>query len=136
MAAVCAGLTNAGQPCTAFAVSDSVYCFAHAPERKAERLAARIAGGRARQPLSVAAKPDTMRLRSVEDVQRLLEAVALDAMQMSNGQARNRLLVAVAQVALTAIERADDVTAIRDAVERLRAESRFGIEHPALHVAR
>jgi hypothetical protein len=136
MAAICAGLTNAGQPCTAFAVSDSVYCFMHAPERKAERTAARVAGGRARQPLSVAAKPDTMRLRTVEDVQQLLEAVALDAMQMSNGQARNRLLVAVAQVALTAIERADDVTAIRDAVERLRAESRFGIEHPALHVAR
>jgi hypothetical protein len=122
MAAVCAGLTNAGQPCTAFAVSDSVYCFAHAPERKAERLAARKAGGRARQPLSVAAKPDTMRLRTVEDVQQLLEAVALDALQMSNGQARNRLLVAVAQVALTAIERADDLGAIRAAVDRLRVE--------------
>jgi hypothetical protein len=136
MAAICAGLTNAGQPCSAFAVHDSRYCFTHAPERKAERTAARIAGGRARQPLSVAAKPDTMRLRTVEDVQQLLEAVALDALQMSNGQARNRLLVAVATVALTAIERADDLNAIREAVERLRAESRSGIEHPALHVAR
>jgi hypothetical protein len=122
MAAICAGLTNAGQPCSAFAVHDSRYCFTHAPERKAERTAARIAGGRARQPLSVAAKPDTMRLRTVEDVQQLLEAVALDALQMSNGQARNRLLVAVASVALTAIERADDIGAIRQAMDRLRVE--------------
>jgi hypothetical protein len=136
MAAICAGLTNAGQPCSAFAVHDSRYCFTHAPERKAERTAARIAGGRARQPLSVAAKPDTMRLRTVEDVQQLLEAVALDALQMSNGQARNRLLVAVATVALAAIERADDLNAIRESVERLRAESRLGAGAPGLHVAR
>jgi hypothetical protein len=122
MGAVCEALTKTRQPCTAFAVSDSRFCFAHAPERRAERDAARRAGGRARQPLSLIPKPDHVRLRTVEDIQALLESIAMDALNMSNGLARNRLLVSVATVGLSAIERADDLQAIRESVERLRAE--------------
>lgn len=122
----CAGRTKVGDTCAAFAVTGSDYCFAHAPERAEERLAARRKGGRARQPPNVAAVPERVSLRSVEDVQALLELTVLDTLAMPNGQARNRLLIAAAQVALVAVEKGVDLGAIRDLVERLEAEGRLG----------
>ncbi len=44
----CAGTRKDGSPCTAFALPDSLFCFAHCPSRKAERDEARSRGGRNR----------------------------------------------------------------------------------------
>lgn len=118
----CAGRTQVGEACAAYAVSGSDYCFSHAPERREERLAARRKGGKARQAPSVAAAPENVSLRTVEDVQALLELVVVDTLAMQNGQARNRLLIAAAQAALTAVEKEIDIGAIRELVERIEAE--------------
>lgn len=117
----CAGRTKAGEPCGGFAVTGSDYCFSHAPERAQQRLEARRKGGKAHQPPTVAQVPESVSLRTVEDVQALLELVVTDTLAMPNGQARNRLLIAAAQAALTAVEKEVDLGAIRQLVERLEA---------------
>ena len=42
----CSERRRDGQPCKALVLSDSPYCFAHDPERDAERVEARRKGGR------------------------------------------------------------------------------------------
>jgi hypothetical protein len=42
----CAAARKDGRPCGSFALPDSIYCFSHAPDRAAERMAARRQGGR------------------------------------------------------------------------------------------
>lgn len=44
----CAATTKAGQPCRAFPVGGSLYCFAHDPGLAGARQEARARGGRAR----------------------------------------------------------------------------------------
>ena len=41
----CRAIRKDGQPCTAPTLSDAGFCFAHDPDRAAERLAARQKGG-------------------------------------------------------------------------------------------
>ena len=42
----CAGTRKDGAPCTARVMGEGEFCFAHAPEREAERRAARERGGK------------------------------------------------------------------------------------------
>lgn len=122
-AGTCAGRTRRGEPCGGFAVIGSEYCFAHAPERAAERAAARRAGGRARQAPRAAAVPERVELRRVEDVQALLELAVTDLLAMPNGAHRNRLLIAAAGAALSAIERGAVLGEIGELVKRLQTEA-------------
>lgn len=100
----CSARNARGEPCGAYAVDGSRFCFAHDPERAKERAEARKRGGRNRRTPKGSAPPATVALRSVPDVQRLLEGLALDTLRQENSDRRTRALVAVLGLALKALE--------------------------------
>ena len=84
-----------GEPCPNPAGADG-YCFAHSPNRGAERAEARRRGGRNRHtPHSSAAQPPAA-VRTVGDVLQVLDYALGEALAHDNSIARGRLLVAIA----------------------------------------
>lgn len=100
----CEASNTRGEPCGAFAVDGSTRCFMHDPERAGERAAARKKGGRNRLTPKGSTPPATVRLRTVEDVQRLLETLAGDTLRQENSARRTSAAVSVLSLALKALE--------------------------------
>lgn len=100
----CTERNNRGEPCGAYAVAGSTRCFVHAPEKAAERVAARRLGGRNRQTAKGSPPPATVRLRTLEDVQRLLETLASDTLLQENSARRTTAAVSVLALAMKALE--------------------------------
>ena len=101
--------TNArGEPCGAYAVKGSAFCFWHSPERALDRKEASAAGGRSRhgRALStVAGEP--VHLSSLGDVVSLLEQAVSDALCLENSIQRARCLGYLAGIAARALEASD-----------------------------
>ena len=85
----CRAVNRRGEPCQAYTVAGSSWCFWHDPERAAERKEARSRGGLARHGRKLAGG-DPVQIRSVADLLALLEAAAGDllALEPSIGRAR------------------------------------------------
>ena len=113
--AQCTATTASGKHCQAPAQQGRPFCFAHDPERAAERADARRRGGYNRRTPK-AGDPDgyPTRLRSVGDVQAVLEAALRDTVQQENSGQRTQALVRLAHGALKALE-------VGDLEERLAA---------------
>ncbi len=113
--AQCTATTASGKPCGAPAQHGRPFCFAHDPDRAAERADARQRGGYNRRTPK-ATDPDgyPTRLRSVADVQALLEATLRDTTLQENSGSRTQALVRLAHGALKALE-------VGDLEERLAA---------------
>ena len=104
--AQCNATTKGGKPCPQSALPDSDRCYMHAPERAAERAEARRKGGLNRRTSKGKAWPDgaDLKLRSVEDVQVVLEQALADTILQENSGSRTQGLVRVAMAALKALE--------------------------------
>jgi hypothetical protein len=88
---------------------DSEWCVFHDPDYTGVVQAARSAGGRRRrEEASVATEFDIIGLiDSFEDLKRLLEIAAVDALRLPNSVPRTRLLVAIVQAGASLLERGD-----------------------------
>ena len=86
------------------AAGASGWCFVHDPSRGRERAQARKKGGRNRRAPKVKGRPDEIRLRSVEAVQKLLERTVADTLAQENSAQRSRTLGYLAGLALKALE--------------------------------
>lgn len=102
----CKAITRAGQPCTAYAVANSNFCFAHDPGRSQARKAARQAGGRARhgRRLETSGNSEPVQIRSITDVVMLLEKTINDALSLENSLQRARTVGYLAGVFIKAFE--------------------------------
>jgi len=102
--ALCSATTKTGRPCRAQALAGGAFCLMHDPERAAEVAAIRRAGGLNRRTRRAAGTRYPATLRSVRDVQELLEAALADTMQQENSGARTQALVRLAHGALKVLE--------------------------------
>lgn len=101
----CSGLTNAGARCDATPLRDQDFCFWHSPEHQQDAMEARRLGGlRRRREGTLAGAFEFKGLGSTEDLRRLLEIAALDALGLENSIARVRALTAVVQVGARLLE--------------------------------
>ena len=115
---VCKATRKDSQPCAAYALRGSAYCFAHDPTKAAERKDARSKGGRARHGRSVAGgQGASVELRCLGDVVRLLERAMADVLVLENSVARARVLgylCGIATRALQASELEDRIARLED----------------------
>jgi len=98
------------------------HCWAHDPKNGEARDAARRRGGRRRH--RGAAREGTsgaVSLRTVSDIQAMLERAASEAMELANSNARNRVVATIAQVALRATEVGELAHRLQSLEERLKA---------------
>lgn len=103
----CKATTKAGKTCNGFAVGDGDFCFAHSPDRAAERADARRRGGHARhgRKLGTAATGETVvTIATVGDILKLLEDTANDLYGLENSISRARALISLAGTATKTLE--------------------------------
>jgi hypothetical protein len=116
----CSAVNEDGDRCQAPPLHDGNFCLMHSPEHAEEVAEARRLGGlRRRREKTVAVAYDLEGLGTVDQIRRLIEIAALDALGLDNSVARSRTLAYLAQVALKALEVsdfADRVSALEAAV--------------------
>jgi hypothetical protein len=104
-----------GRPCRATPLRDEPFCFWHSPETAEEAAEARRIGGlHRRKKKTVSAIFGFHGLRTIEDLQALLETAAIETLAIDNSISRNRALAGFAAVGAKLIE-------VGDIEERLRA---------------
>jgi len=120
----CKATTRSGEPCKAYALEGSEFCFWHDPERKAERHAARAKGGQARHGRTV--KPpngrDPVTVESAADVLPILERAINDVLALENSISRARAIGYLAGQVVKAFE----VTELEQRVEALEKNTYGG----------
>jgi hypothetical protein len=103
MANLCKAINRDGQPCGAYALSGSDYCFMHDPSQAAKRAEARKLGGqRQRANHSGAVCPVTV--QNMGDVLALLDYSLAESLRLENSLARGRLLVSLAGAYIEALQ--------------------------------
>ena len=126
-----------GNPCGMPPLADSEFCFAHDPRNRREAQAARRKGGVARQinQRGRAAKntgeksgeksgnPPPL-LRSVTDIQEVLEQAVGDVLALENSALRSRTLGYLSQIALRALEVGDLEARLNALESQLSAQPR------------
>lgn len=101
----CSEVAANGRPCRARPLRDVPFCFWHAPGNEEEVAEARRLGGlRRRREKTVSGAYDFTGLNSIEEIRRLLEIAAIDALGLENGIARARVLVSIAQAGAKLLE--------------------------------
>jgi hypothetical protein len=94
-----------GRPCRATPLRDEPFCFWHAPETAEEAAEARRVGGlHRRKKKTVGAIYGFHGLRTIEDLQSLLETAAVETMALENTIARNRAIGGFVAVGAKLIE--------------------------------
>ena len=95
-----------GEPCGAFAVRGSRFCFAHCPERAQERRAAQSRGGRARhrRVLQDGDQADPVHLETVADVVAVLESALGELVSLEPSVAKARAVGYLCGQALAAFQ--------------------------------
>jgi hypothetical protein len=90
---VCTYQMPSGRQCRATPLRDEPFCFWHAPETAEEAAEARRVGGmHRRKRKTVGAIYGFHGLRTIEDLQSLLETAAIETMALENTIARNRAI--------------------------------------------
>ena len=102
----CKAKNRRGEPCGAFAVADSDYCYWHDPTKARERAEARRRGGQARhgRRISETEFRPPVRVSGVDDIMSILERTILDLLRLENSISRARALIYAASVGLKALE--------------------------------
>jgi hypothetical protein len=104
----CKSLNDDGGPCRAAPLHDNDFCFVHAPEYADEMAEARRLGGiRRRREKTISSAYDLEGLGTVDQIRRLLEIAALDALGLENSVNRSRTLISAALAAAKLLEIAD-----------------------------
>ena len=94
-----------GRLCRSSALRGEEFCLFHSPFHEEEAAEARRLGGlRRRKEKTVSGAYDFEGLRTVSDIQRVLEVAATDTLALENSVARNRTLAYLSQTALKALE--------------------------------
>lgn len=102
---VCKAIRANGEPCRAFALRDSDFCFVHDPAHAAQRAAARRKGGHNRRVVPyIPSEQPVPRLRTPDDVLRLLESEIALVVKQSPSLARARVVISAALAALKVLE--------------------------------
>jgi len=96
-------VTRSGDPCQAWALLGSDFCFAHDPSKVAERHAARAKGGRARHGRDLTGDVP-LSLRSLGDVTDVLDLAFADLQRVEPSVTRSRALAYLAGVATRSFE--------------------------------
>ena len=105
---ICKARNDKGQPCRAAPLRDGDFCVFHDPEHAEVVQEARRAGGqRRKREAAVATAYDFEGLTSIEDIRRLVEVAAYDALGLDNNLGRVRALGYLAQVATTLLEKGE-----------------------------
>ena len=104
----CSYLMPGGRPCRATPLRDEPYCFWHSPETAEEAAEARRVGGlHRRKKKTVSAIYGFAGLRTIEDLQALLETATIETMALENTIARNRAIGGFVTVGAKLIEVGD-----------------------------
>ena len=94
-----------GRPCRATPMRDEPFCFWHAPETAEEAAEARRLGGlHRRKKKTVAAIYGVGGLRTIDDLQGLLETAAIETMALENSISRNRAIAGMVATGAKLIE--------------------------------
>lgn len=94
-----------GRPCRATPLREEPFCFWHSPETAEEAAEARRIGGlHRRKKKTVGAIYGFHGLRTVEDLQLLLETVTIETLALENTIARNRAIGGFLSVGAKLIE--------------------------------
>ena len=115
----CNATTKAGAPCR-MKPTVSGYCFAHDPDREAERIAARRLGGQHRRRGTAGEPPEEVQFRSLDDLLGVLESAVADALVLDAGTQRCKTLGYLVGQGLRVIETShlDELLARVEALER------------------
>ena len=104
----CKGRKENGESCRAAPLRDRDYCLFHDPEHQESVQVARSAGGhRRKREAALATAYDFEGLTSVQEIRRLVEVAAYDALSLENTINRVRALGYLAQVASTLLEKGE-----------------------------
>jgi hypothetical protein len=104
MRRVCSG-SKAGGPCRAAPLIDADFCLWHDPEHADEVAEARRLGGmRRRRDRAVAGAFGINGLKTLEDLQRVLEVGVFDLLGLENSVGRSRALGGLVQVGAKLLE--------------------------------
>ena len=102
----CQAKNKQGEPCGAAAMIGDEFCYQHSPKVADERAEARKLGGyRSRRKHSNGQAP--AKVRTIEDVLKLLEYSLSETLELENSIARGRLLVALADSFIKALDVGD-----------------------------
>ena len=102
---VCTYQRPDGRPCRATPLRDDPFCFWHAPETAEEAAEARHLGGlHRRKKKTVAAIYGVGGLRTIDDLQGLLETAAIETMALENSISRNRAIAGMVATGAKLIE--------------------------------
>lgn len=99
----CKAKTRNGSRCPNPA-GESGFCFTHDPDRAAERAAARKLGGFNRRTAARISGDEPIKIESLADVLKLINAVIADCWQLDNSPARGRVLLSCADTAIKALQ--------------------------------
>jgi hypothetical protein len=115
----CQAITRRGEPCRAWAIEGSAFCYMHDPDLAADRKRAQARGGQARhaRDLSGATDYEGLTFERAADAVSIVAAAIRDTGRLENSIARNRCLGYLAGVALKALE-------ITELAERMEAIER------------
>src|SRR5258708_39644997 len=101
----CTAARTDGRPCRATPMVDEPYCFWHWPDTAEEAAEARRLGGfHRRKKKSVAAIYGFGGLRTIGDLQTLLETAVIETLAIENSIGRNRALAGMAATGAKLIE--------------------------------
>ena len=105
----CRATNKQGQPCGAFALAGSDFCFHHDPDKAVERKAARAKGGRARHGRKIATggNDEPVEIATASDVVELLTRTINDCLILENSIQRARAIGYLAGVIVKALEIAE-----------------------------
>jgi len=101
----CRDLNASGDPCGYAPIKEKDVCFWHDPDSEEQaREARRLGGIRRRREGILQGTYDFGGLASVEDLRRVLEIAAMDALALDNSVARVRALTSIVQVGSKLLE--------------------------------
>ena len=127
----CAFLMPSGRPCRATPLRDEPFCFWHAPETAEEAADARRLGGlHRRKKKTVASIYGVGGLRTIDDLQGLLETAAIETMALENSISRNRAIAGMVATGAKLIETGELEERIA-ALELATGSGRAGADEPS-----
>ena len=126
MAKQCKAKTKSGSRCPNNA-GESGFCFAHDPDRHAERSAARKKGGFNRRTAARVSGDEPIKIASTADVLKLINAIIADTWVQDNSANRSRALLSTADLAIKALT-ASDLEERIAALEQAQAGPKDGVQ--------
>ena len=104
----CKAKTDKGESCRAMPMRESDFCVFHDPEHAEVVAQARSAGGqRRKREATLATAYDFQGLTSIDEIRRLVEVAAYDALGLDNNINRVRALGYLAQIATSLLEKGE-----------------------------